>query len=125
MMPGGKNLPPSGGRGSQSYLVSLLPRKIIDELGLDVQLWRRRISSYTPVEDDGLLVDTADENRTAESFARISGGSEDFAAWQFYEMTGQVAQRVFPTLTEPLPTKRGPARGCSAAHRRRGHGHRP
>ena len=31
-----------------SYLVSLLPRRIIDDLGLRVELRRRRYSSYTP-----------------------------------------------------------------------------
>ena len=43
-----------------SYLVSLLPPAIIDELGLDIELRRRRISSYTPVGDGGLLVDEGD-----------------------------------------------------------------
>src|SRR6185503_9153150 len=32
-----------------SYLVSLLPRAIVEELGLRFQTRRRRISSYTPV----------------------------------------------------------------------------
>ena len=31
-----------------SYLVSLLPRRIIDDLGLRIELRRRRYSSYTP-----------------------------------------------------------------------------
>ncbi len=31
-----------------SYLVSLLPQRIIDDLGADVRLARRRYSSYTP-----------------------------------------------------------------------------
>src|SRR6476619_5538041 len=31
-----------------SYLVSLLPRRIVDDLGLDIRLARRRYSSYTP-----------------------------------------------------------------------------
>jgi phytoene dehydrogenase-like protein len=31
-----------------SYLVSLLPRQIIDDLGLHIDLRRRRYSSYTP-----------------------------------------------------------------------------
>ncbi len=88
-----------------SYLVSLMPRLIVDELGLDVQLVRRRYSSYTPVPADprrGLLVDNGDEPGTAASFARVAS-SADHAAWQrFYAMTGRLAQRVFPTMTEPL-----------------------
>ncbi|MEV4316972.1 NAD(P)/FAD-dependent oxidoreductase [Actinocrispum sp. NPDC049592] len=89
-----------------SYLVSLLPRKVIADLGLAVDVRRRRISSYTPMGDDGLLVDTGDDERTARSFRRITGGDRDFQAWQrFYAMTTDVAEQVFPTLTEPLPSK--------------------
>ncbi|MYS17618.1 FAD-dependent oxidoreductase, partial [Streptomyces sp. SID4982] len=34
------------------------------------------------------------------------GDDREFSAWQrFYGMTAEVARRVFPTLTEPLPTR--------------------
>ncbi|VVJ20273.1 Beta-carotene ketolase [Amycolatopsis camponoti] len=86
-----------------SYLVSLLPAKIVADLGLDVRLKRRRMSSYTPTGDSGLLVDTGDDGRTAESFRAVTGSTSDFAAWRrFSELTGGVAERVFGTLTEPL-----------------------
>ncbi|MEC3981175.1 phytoene desaturase family protein [Amycolatopsis sp. H20-H5] len=89
-----------------SYLVSLLPRKIIADLGLSLDLRRRRMSSYTPVGDSGLLVDTGDEARTAASFAALTGSPRDFDAWRrFYAMTARVAERTFSTLTEPLPGK--------------------
>ena len=88
-----------------SYLVSLLPRRIAEELGLSVTLRRRRYSSYTPVGDAGLLVDTGDDAATRASFAAI-GAAEDHAAWQrWYAATGRLAQRLFPTLTEPLPSR--------------------
>lgn len=92
-----------------SYLVSLLPKKIVRDLGLDFRVRTRTVSSYTPVERDGrptgLLVGGG-ERRTREAFARLTGGEREYAAWQrFYDMTAQVAQRVFPTLTEPLPTR--------------------
>ncbi|WP_406481159.1 phytoene desaturase family protein [Streptomyces sp. NBC_01615] len=92
-----------------SYLVSLLPRKIVRDLGLDFRVRGRTISSYTPVERDGqptgLLVGGG-ERRTREAFARLTGSDREYAAWQrFYATTGRVAQRVFPTLTEPLPTR--------------------
>ncbi|GGZ42833.1 phytoene desaturase family protein [Streptomyces bluensis] len=92
-----------------SYLVSLLPRKIVRDLGLDFRVRGRTISSYTPVERDGrptgLLVGGG-ERRTREAFARLTGSDREYQAWQrFYDMTGRVAQRVFPTLTEPLPTR--------------------
>ncbi|MER5432431.1 NAD(P)/FAD-dependent oxidoreductase [Streptomyces sp. NPDC002588] len=92
-----------------SYLVSLLPRKIVRDLGLDFRVQGRTISSYTPVERagraTGLLVGGGEE-RTREAFARLTGGEREYTAWQrFYDMTGRVARRVFPTLTEPLPTR--------------------
>ncbi|OIJ94035.1 phytoene desaturase family protein [Streptomyces monashensis] len=92
-----------------SYLVSLLPQKIVRDLGLDFRVRSRTISSYTPVERDGrptgLLVGGGEE-RTRAAFARLTGGEREYAAWQrFYGMTGRVAERVFPTLTEPLPTR--------------------
>jgi len=89
-----------------SYLVSLLPRKIVDDLGLRFAVRRRRISSYTPRGDTGLLVDAEDAGRTREQFVRLTGSDRDFAAWQrFYAMTRKVAEAVFPTLTGPLPTR--------------------
>jgi phytoene dehydrogenase-like protein len=88
-----------------SYLVSLLPRQVVDELGLPLRLVRRRYSSYTPVPGSpaqGLLVDNQDERATAASFDRL-GAAADHGAWQrFYAMTHRVAQAVFPTMTEPL-----------------------
>ncbi len=93
-----------------SYLVSLLPRVIVDELGLDVRLMRRRVSSYTPDPRvggrRGLLVDAGDGAATRASFARVTGGSRALAAWEaLYARTGRVARKVFPTLTEPLRSR--------------------
>jgi phytoene dehydrogenase-like protein len=92
-----------------SYLVSLLPQRIIDDLGLDVRLVRRRFSSYTPDPRDpsrGLLVDVeADAAATRDAFARVDA-AEDADAWAaFYADTARVAEALFPTLTEPLPTR--------------------
>ncbi|MFG2848713.1 phytoene desaturase family protein [Kitasatospora sp. NPDC048296] len=93
-----------------SYLVSLLPRQVVRDLGLRLDLRRRRIASYTPTVRDGkptgLLVDAADPGRTRDSFRALTGTDREWQAWQrFYGMTGQVAERVFPTLTEPLPSR--------------------
>lgn len=83
-----------------SYLVSLLPDQIIDELGLDLQLVRRRISSYTPVGDGGILVDNGEPARTAADLGA------DAQAWDdFYGMTGELAKQLFPTVTEPLRSR--------------------
>jgi phytoene dehydrogenase-like protein len=90
-----------------SYLVSLLPKRVIRDLGLDVSLIRRRYSSYTPVpgSDRGLLVDNGDAAVTAASFASI-GASADAVAWSaFYDRTAILARTLFPTVTEPLLTR--------------------
>src|SRR5688572_31090878 len=63
-----------------SYLVSLLPQRVIDDLGLDIRLERRRYSSYTPDPGDpsrGILIDTADAAATASSFTRVTGGTSE------------------------------------------------
>ncbi|WP_035844841.1 phytoene desaturase family protein [Kitasatospora azatica] len=107
----GRPFPGMPARVSQySYLVSLLPRKIIDDLGLRFAVRRRRISSYTPTVRDGrptgLLVDAGDPARTAASFRELTGSDREFDSWtEFYGMTGRVAERVFPSLTEPLPSR--------------------
>ncbi|MGP4003734.1 phytoene desaturase family protein [Streptomyces sp. 8N706] len=93
-----------------SYLVSLLPQKIVQDLGLRFEVRRRGVSSYTPAERGGratgLLVHRADRERTREAFARLTGSDREFASWErFYGMTARVAERVFPTLTQPLPTR--------------------
>ncbi|RKN03190.1 phytoene desaturase family protein [Streptomyces radicis] len=90
-----------------AYLVSLLPARIVRDLGLNVTLRRRRWSSYTPVERGGVpggLLVGGGEARTREAFARLTGSDREYEAWQrFHAMTGRVAERVWPTLTEPLP----------------------
>ncbi|MFI9487277.1 phytoene desaturase family protein [Promicromonospora sp. NPDC052451] len=89
-----------------SYLVSLLPRRVVTELGLPITLRRRRWSSYTPVADGGLLVDTGDDAATRASFRSLTGSDADFEAWgRFYATTAEVARRLAPTLTEPLLTR--------------------
>lgn len=90
-----------------SYLVSLLPQRIIQDLRLDIRLARRRYSSYTPLPgtDRGLLVDTGDPEATAASFAAI-GAAGDVDAWhRFYAGTGRLAEALFPGVTEPLLTR--------------------
>ncbi|WP_308798429.1 phytoene desaturase family protein [Agromyces silvae] len=92
-----------------SYLVSLLPRRIVDDLGLDLTLVRRRFSSYTPDPTQpgrGLLVDhEAGPEASVAAFDRV-GAAIDADAWNaFYTDTARLAETLFPTLTEPLPTR--------------------
>ena len=90
-----------------SYLVSLLPKKIIEDLKLDIHLAPRRYSSYTPQPgtNKGLLVDNQDKVATASSFESI-GTTKDAEAWhEFYRKTTLLAKALFPTVLDPLPTR--------------------
>lgn len=67
-----------------SYLVSLFPLALLNRLGVPVELRRRRIAAYTP---------------NSPPLGRDP-------AWpSFNAMLGRVAERVFPTLTEPLRSR--------------------
>lgn len=86
-----------------SYLVSLLPPRIVADLGAEVRLARRRFSSYTPQPAtcgrSGLLVGSRD------SFARIGAADDEPAFDAFYRRCQLVTERLWPTLLEPLRTR--------------------
>jgi phytoene dehydrogenase-like protein len=93
-----------------AYLVSLLPRRIVEDLALPVRLVRRAVSSYTPdpraEAARGLLVAQDDPAATRTSFAAVTGDAAQLDAWErFHAMARAVAQRVFPTLLEPLRSR--------------------
>ncbi|SDL63027.1 Phytoene dehydrogenase-related protein [Arthrobacter sp. ov407] len=100
-----------------SYLVSLLPQQIIDDLGLRITLARRRYSSYTPDPSDGgraLLVDNGDEAATAASFAAVGAPDGEFHAFTaFYAACRQLTEALWPTMTTPL-LRRSEARSLAA-----------
>ena len=90
-----------------SYLVSLLPARVIRELGLTIGLKRRRYASYTPEPGSsrGLLVDSADDAATAASFSSV-GAAADAEAWRsFYGDTARLGRALFPTVCDPLLTR--------------------
>ncbi len=78
-----------------SYLVSLFPRPLLDELGVAVELRRRRVSSYTPCGEQGVLV--------GEERSTLGNEAAGFA--DFYAMTTAMAGRVFGSLTQPLRSR--------------------
>lgn len=89
-----------------SYLVSLLPGDIIRDLRLPITLKKRRYSSYTPEPGTsrGLLIDNHDVSATTASFSEL-GAAPDASAWtEFYRSTAEVAEVLFPTMTDPLLT---------------------
>jgi phytoene dehydrogenase-like protein len=90
-----------------SYLVSLLPDRIVRDLGLEVRLANRTVASYTATTRDGrsagLLVERDEGPATATSFRQLTGADDEFAGWQrFYARLATLAEDLAPTLTEPL-----------------------
>jgi phytoene dehydrogenase-like protein len=92
-----------------SYLVSLLPDRIVQELGLRFTSVPRRVSSYTPVERDGrhlgLFVGRGpvDGARTGASFRALTGDDAEHSRWRgFGEDLARFAAAVAPSLLEPL-----------------------
>jgi phytoene dehydrogenase-like protein len=88
-----------------AYLVSLFPASLARALRLDVKLRRRRVSSYTPSGDSGLLI-AREERVTRESLIAVTGDTGAFGAWErFHAIIERAAERVFPTLTQPLRSR--------------------
>jgi phytoene dehydrogenase-like protein len=92
-----------------SYLVSLLPDRIVQDLGLDLRLLDRAVASYTPVTRAGaavgLLVERDEGPATAASFRALTGSDRELSGWRrFYGRLATLAEDLAPTLTEPLLT---------------------
>ncbi|HEY8525458.1 MAG TPA: NAD(P)-binding protein [Acidimicrobiales bacterium] len=92
-----------------AYLVSLLPDRIVADLGLRVRLASRRVASFTPVRrggvDRALLVERDPGPATEASFRELTGSDAEYAAWRaFYADVARLARAVAPTLLEPLRT---------------------
>ena len=64
-----------------SYLVSLLPRLIIEELGLRLELRSRQVRSYTPADSAGLLIERQEGRATRDSFQALTGDDREYQAW--------------------------------------------
>jgi phytoene dehydrogenase-like protein len=90
-----------------SYLVSLLPDKIVKDLGLSFECISREVSSYTPYGDKkGLYVSRIWDSKTEDSFNELDPTGNEGRAWQeFYGEVALFAERIAPTLLEPLKTR--------------------
>ena len=86
-----------------AYLVSLLPTRIVDDLGATIRLARRPYSSYTP--------DPATAGRTGlligphSTFDAVGARDDEAAFVAFYRRSRLVTERLWPTLLEPLRTR--------------------
>lgn len=93
-----------------SYLVSLFPEKIIRELGLDLELRRRKTGSFTPYEKngrhDGLLLSNVSDEVSRASIVALTGSDREFEQMKkFYGLARVFAENVWDGLLEPLVSK--------------------
>ncbi len=86
-----------------AYLVSLLPPRILDDLGVSVRLARRRYSSYTPNPADGGRTGLLVGERS--SFAAVGAAADEAGFADFYRRCRAVTEPLWPTLLEPLRTR--------------------
>jgi phytoene dehydrogenase-like protein len=90
-----------------SYLVALLPDKIVNDLGLTFECISREVSSYTPYgQDKGLYVSRIWDSKTEDSFNQLDPSGNEGRAWQsFYAEVAEFAEKIAPTMLEPLKTR--------------------
>src|SRR5215468_5182781 len=98
-----------------SYLVSLFPQKIINDLGLKLELRRRAIRSYTPYmkhgHDGALLLSNLDEEVGRRSMCELTGNTTEYEeSKRFYELPRVFAERVWDSMLEPLVSREEMAR---------------
>src|SRR3954468_18718347 len=90
-----------------SYLVSLLPDRIVEDLRLELRLTDRSVASFTATTHNGrpggLLVERNEGPATATSFRQLTGSDAEFEGWRrFYRRLPTLAEDLAPPLTEPL-----------------------
>jgi phytoene dehydrogenase-like protein len=90
-----------------SYLVSLLPDKIIRELGLKLQLRSRAIASFTPYQRNGshhgLLLSNVSDDIGRESFRELTGSDSEFEQMKnFYSLGRTFAEKIWDSMLQPL-----------------------
>jgi phytoene dehydrogenase-like protein len=83
-----------------AYLVSLLPPRILDDLGAIVRLGRRRFSSYTPDPADGGRSGLLIGERS--NFAAVGAAADEAGFADFYRRCRALTEPLWPTLIDPL-----------------------
>ncbi|MGV0812225.1 NAD(P)/FAD-dependent oxidoreductase [Mycolicibacterium boenickei] len=97
-----------------SYLVSLLPQRIVTDLGARIRLSRRRYSSYTPDPASGgatgLLIGPQ------STFDAVGAGDDAAGFDDFYRRCELITSRIWPTLLQPLRSRAEMRRDVLGGH---------
>src|SRR5437667_6293954 len=90
-----------------AYLVSLLPEKIIRDLGLNLELRRRAIASYTPYINHGqhgaLVLSNLEKDVSRKSIVDLTGSEAEFERLKnFYNLPRVFARKCWESMLELL-----------------------
>ena len=93
-----------------AYLVSLLPEKIMRELGLKLELRTRAIASYTPYIRNGVpgacVFSNQSEDTGRASLRSLTGSDVEYGSMRdFYRLSRTFAEVVWDTMLGPIPGK--------------------
>ncbi|KPM48658.1 phytoene desaturase family protein [Jiulongibacter sediminis] len=93
-----------------SYLISLLPQQIIEDLQLDLPLLQRKTASYTPYENEGkiegLLLSNINSKLSKASVLSLRLGEKEWEGYQkFQERCQTFASLIWDSILQPLASK--------------------
>jgi phytoene dehydrogenase-like protein len=93
-----------------AYLVSLLPKKIVRELGLNLELRTRAVASFTPYVRNGTpgacVFSNISEDAGRASLRALTGSDVEFNRLRdFYRLSRAFAELVWDTMLGALPGK--------------------
>ena len=86
-----------------SYLVALFPDQIKRDLGLEFETLSRKVSSFTPWSESGILINREFDDESNASLTNFANDPLAGQAWRsFYSRLATFASKIAPTLLEPL-----------------------
>jgi phytoene dehydrogenase-like protein len=88
-----------------SYLISLLPPKVVTDLGLRLDLRRRSIAACAPYDGDALVLSNVDPERSRESLRRLAGRDGVRQLEAFEALARAYGEAIVPSLLEPLRSR--------------------
>jgi len=93
-----------------SYLISLLPKKILSDLGISLEIRQRSVASFTPLLSEGspkgILISNISEDITRNSFVRYFGDDREYRKYRtLQEKLTIFAHNIWPTFLSPLISK--------------------
>jgi len=93
-----------------SYLLSMYPYRIMQDLALALEPRRRPTASFSAAAVNGkmkgLLIPYDDPAATAERFREFTGSADEYRGFTaFYEKVSLFASKAWETMTQPLITR--------------------